>query len=65
MYVGFATIIVYFATFNEFNYAVCMLLNNIYFLRPEKSTLRFFCIKSTSILGNGTVFLLLLREIWL
>jgi len=25
----------------------------------EKSTLSFFCNKSTSILGNGTVFLLL------
>jgi len=25
-------------------------------LRPEKSTLRFFCSKSTSIMGNGTIF---------
>jgi hypothetical protein len=32
----------------------------------KKRTLMFFGIKSTSILGNGTVFFLLLRrEIWL
>ncbi len=30
-----------------------------YFLRPEKVYLVIFCIKSTSILGNGTGFLLL------
>jgi len=27
-----------------------------------KSTLRFFCIKSTSILGNGTVFYFYLEK---
>jgi len=35
-----------------------------YFLQPEKSTLRFFLIKSTSILGNSTGFSLLPTEIW-
>jgi len=30
-----------------------------------KSTLRLFCIKSTSILGNCTGFSLLTRETWL
>ncbi len=41
-------------------------LQIIYFLRPEKKVhLGFFCIMSTSILGNDTVILLLTRKIWL
>jgi len=40
--------------------------NILYFLRPEKKVhLGFFGIMSASILGNGTVILLLPRKIWL
>jgi len=39
--------------------------NNVLPPTGKKVHLGFFCIMSTSISGNGTVILLLTREIWL